>query len=109
MPATETIEVSVARLDERFNGFQEMFRGMADDQRRLTESYEELVKSNQRLGLVEADLVRLNESQNKLWAKYEIHERDHSKVTGHALYDIIKLFVAVIVGVMLAKFGIHLP
>ena len=106
---TEPIEVTVARLDERFNGFQEAFREMADDQRRLTNSYEKLVESNQRIGLVEADMVNMKESQKKLWEKFDAHEQAQNKVTGHALYDIIKLAIAVIAGIVLAKYGVHLP
>lgn len=108
-PAHESIEVTVARLDERFNGFQNAFEQMVDDQRRLTDSYEKLVQSNQRLALVETDLVNLKESQKKLWEKFDAHETAHSKVTGHALYDIIKLAIAVIVGVVAAKYGVQLP
>lgn len=108
-PAHESIEVTVARLDERFNGFQEAFKEMADDQRRLTDSYEKLVESNQRISLVETDLVNLKNSQNKLWEKFDAHELAQNKVTGHALYDIIKLAIAVIVGIVAAKYGVHLP
>ncbi len=108
-PPNEPIEVTVARLDERFNGFQEAFREMAADQRRLTDSYEELVKSNQRIGLVEGDVLNLRKSQDKLWEKFDEHEKAQSKVTTHALYDIIKLAIAVIVGVVAAKYGVHLP
>lgn len=38
----EPIEVTVARLDERFNGLQGVITEMAADQRRLTDSYEKL-------------------------------------------------------------------
>jgi hypothetical protein len=109
MSGTEPIEITVARLDERFKGFQEAFGQMVDDQRRLTDSYEKLVESNQRIGLVETDVVNLKDSQKKLWEKFDAHERAHAKITSHALYDILKLGIAVIAGAVLAKYGIHLP
>lgn len=107
--SAEPIEVTVARLDERFKSFQEAFGEMATDQRRLTNSYEKLVESNQRISLVEADLVTIKDSQKKIWEKFDAHELAHNKVTGHALYDIVKLSIAVIAGVVLAKYGVHLP
>ena len=107
--STEPIEVTVARLDERFKGFQEAFGEMANDQRRLTDAYEKLVTSNQRIGLVELDMVNLKSSTKELWRKFDAHEEAQSKVTGHALYDIIKLVIAVIVGVVLAKYGVRFP
>lgn len=110
MAATpEPIEVTVARLDERFNGFQQAVKEMADDQRRLTDSYEKLVESNQRISLIEADMVTVKDSHNKLWKKFEEHLEEHKRITGHALYDILKLAIAVLVGVVLAKYGVKLP
>lgn len=105
----EPIEITVARLDERFNGFQNAFEQMVDDQRRLTDSYEKLVQSNHRVSLVEADIVNLKDSNKAIWQKFDAHERAQSRITGHALYDILKLAVAVIAGVALAKYGIRLP
>ena len=107
-PSHEPIEVTVARLDERFNGFQEAFREMADDQRRLTDSYEKLVESNHRIGLVEADMVNVKDSQKKLWEKFDENERERRKLTTHAFYEILKLTLASLVGIVLAKYGVHL-
>ncbi len=106
---TEPIEVTVARLDERFKGFQEAFGEMATDQRRLTDAYEKLVANNQRIGLVEADMINLKSSTKDLWRKFDAHEEAQGKFTGHALYDIIKLMLAVVVGIVLTKYGVHFP
>ena len=106
--SAELIEVTVARLDERFRGFQEAFGEMAADQRRLTDSYEKLVESNQRISLVEADLVTVKDSHKKLWNEFEDHVKEQNKITWHALYDILKLGAAALAGVVLAKYGVHL-
>ena len=81
---------------------------MAADQRRLTDSYEKLVESNQRISLVEADMVTVKDSHKKLWEKFDEHVKEQNKITWHALYDIIKLAVAALAGVVLAKYGVHL-
>jgi hypothetical protein len=71
---TESIETTVARLDERFNGFSAILKQMAADQERMAASYEELVKSNQRLALIEADVVAAKASLAKLWEKSDALE-----------------------------------
>lgn len=105
---SEPLEVTVARLDERLNGFTETMKQMADDQRRLTDSYEKLVESNQRIALVETDLVNLKKSNETLWAKFDSHVQSQHRVTGHALFEIVKLLIALILGALAAKYGIHL-
>jgi hypothetical protein len=107
--ANEAIEVTVARLDERFRGFQDAFGQMVEDQRRLTDSYEKLVESNQRIGLVELDLVNLKSSNHELWLKFDAMAAAHAKVTGHVLYDVLKLTFAVLGGMVMSKLGFHLP
>ena len=105
---TENIEITVARLDERFKGFQTAFTEMATDQRRMAESYEELVKSNQRISLVESDLVALKESTKTLWAKHDAHVAAANNFTANALFRIIELIIAGVGSVVLAKYGVHL-
>lgn len=53
------LEVGVARLEERFSGLEAVMKQLADDQRRLTQSYAELVKSNERLAIMERDMDHL--------------------------------------------------
>ncbi len=111
MPAAtqEPIEVAFARLDERFDGFKEAFQELADNQRRLSDSYEKLVQGTQRIGLVEADLQALKKSNDTLWAKFDAHVESQSSFTGNALFEICKLGVAIILGALFAKYGIKLP
>lgn len=109
MAEREQIEVTVARLDERFNGLQGVIAEMAADQRRLTDSYEKLVENNQRVALLETDMVNLKDSNKKLWEKFDGYEAERRKLTSHAFYEIVKLVIAIIVGIVLAKYGIHLP
>ena len=71
---TESTETAVARLDERFNGFQTILKQMASDQDRMAASYEKLVESNQRVALIEADLVASKLSITKLWEKSDALE-----------------------------------
>jgi predicted nucleic acid-binding Zn-ribbon protein len=105
----EHIDVTIARLDERLRSFQEVLGEMAADQKMLTKSYGELVKSNERISLTEAAIKEMRDSQTKLWSKLDAHVEAHEKSKGSALYDIGKLVAAVAIGVILAKFGIHLP
>jgi hypothetical protein len=107
--AQESIEVSVARLDERLKGFQTIFEQMADDQRRMAESYEELVKSNQRLALVEAEVVSLKDGQKLLWTKYDQIESDAKKTRQKWLWKIAEIALTMAAGVIAMKvFGIHI-
>ena len=71
---SESTETAVARLDERFNGFQTILRQMATDQERMAASYEKLVESNHRVALIEADLVFAKNSIAKLWEKSDALE-----------------------------------
>ncbi len=109
MAEHELIEVAVARLDERFNGLQNVISEMASDQRRLTESYEKLVENNQRVGLLEADMLTVKDSNKKLWEKFDQYEAERRKLTSHALYEIVKLLIAIMLGMTLSRYGIHLP
>jgi hypothetical protein len=123
----ESIEVSVARLDERLKGFQAIFEQMADDQRRMAESYEELVKSNGRITLVEAEVVSMKAGQAQLWKKYdglqekydfmqdsisnkEIQKQmDDKKDSQKWLWEIAKIALSIAGGVIALKvFGIHI-
>lgn len=107
--AQESIEVSVARLDERLKGFQTIFEQMADDQRRMAESYEELVKSNQRIALLEAETVSLKQGQALLWQKYDGMEKESKKNNQKWLWEISKSAITIIAGVIALKvFGIHI-
>lgn len=101
----DDLHVKVARLDERYHAFTDALKQMADDQRRLTDSYEKLVESNQRIALVETDVMNHKASLAKLWEKWEEHEKEHKRITGHALYEIIKLTIAVAMGVLGANLG----
>ena len=107
MSSVDAIEITVARLDERLKGFQSAFSQIADDQRRMAESYEELVKSNQRISLVEAELVTLKKSTETLWMKFDAHEAITRKATGHVLFEGIKLVLVIVASIALAKYGVH--
>ena len=104
----DDLHVVVARLDERINAFTGTLKQMADDQSRLTDSYEKLVESNQRIALVETDVMNHKASLAKLWEKWEEHEREHKRITGHALYEVLKLTIAVAMGVLGAHIGMPL-
>lgn len=106
MTGNEPIEVTVARMDERFKAFQEAFVEMGKDMSRLTESYEELVKNNQRITILEANVATSEKSLALLWTKWDARERRESNDKSKLLYEIFKLSVAVIIGAVLAHFGV---
>lgn len=104
----ESIETTVARLDERFRGFQAAFNQMAEDQRRMAESYEKLVESNHRLALVEAEVVSMKEGQKMLWTKYDALAAQAGATAQKWLFEIGKVFVAAGAGLVAARmFGAH--
>jgi hypothetical protein len=115
---TENSDITLARLDERFKGFQAVVTQMADDMRRMTESYEKLVESNQRVGLVEKDIMELKSSQLKLWEKYDAlsaafyAERQRradeaAKKSSNWLGEIFKVVLTAAATITLFKMGIH--
>lgn len=116
--STESIETTVARLDERFRGFQAAFAQMADDQRRMAESYEKLVESNQRVALLEADLVAVKIQFGKLADKLDSIERAHVaseqrrteealKTSHHWMGELVRTGLTVAASVILYHFGVH--
>lgn len=117
--STESIETTVARLDERFRGFQAAFAQMADDQRRMAESYEKLVESNQRVALLEADLVAIKSQYSKLADKIDAIERAHVtseqrrteealKISNHWIGELVRTALTVAASVTLYHFGVHM-
>jgi hypothetical protein len=104
----EPMEITVARLDERFNGVQKIIVEMAKDQRRLTDSFEELAKSNERLSLVELNTMNTKMGLDKLWEKFENHEKAHINMATHALYDVAKLAVGITLALLFGKYGVHI-
>lgn len=105
----EKLDVALARLDERVKGFDAFIEQMANDLKRMATAYEELVRSNQRIGLLEYDLASVKDTQKKISEKFDSHELAHKKITGLALYDIVKLLIAIAVGVALEHYGVRLP
>lgn len=105
----ESIEVTVARLDERFKGFQEAFSEMASDMRRMTDSYEELVKSNQRVSILESEMLSLKKSNETLWTKLNAHVDGHASTNSSMLFGILKVAGLFLAGLVAAKFGVTLP
>lgn len=106
--AAENLDVTVARLDERVKGHDSFIEQIAEDLKRMATAYEELVKNNQRISLVEQEVINLKESQKTLWTKYDANEAAQKKVTGHVIYDIFKLGIAVGAGFLMHKLGIPL-
>lgn len=108
MTSHDDIPVIVARLDERLNSLTNAFTEMAEDQRRLTDSFEKLVESNQRMMLLEADMVTVKESTKKLWDKWEEEKKEKAKAASHVIFEMLKLIALVTVSVMASHLGIKL-
>jgi len=106
---TENLDVAVARLDERVKGFDSFIEQMANDIKRMANAYEDLVRSNQRIGLLEHDLANVKDAQKKLSEKFDAHESEQKKITGLVLYDVLKLIIAIAIGVALERYGVRLP
>ncbi|SDH06498.1 MULTISPECIES: hypothetical protein [unclassified Duganella] len=105
----ESIETTVARLDERFKGFQNLVVQMADDQRRMAESYEKLVENNSRVGLVEQEVIAVKESLRVIWTKLDAFADENTKSSQRWLWEIAKAVLAAGGAVLAAKlFGVHL-
>lgn len=105
----ESIETTVARLDERFKGFQNLVVQMAEDQRRMAESYEKLVENNSRVGLVEQEVISLKDSVRVIWTKLDALVEESSKSSQRWLWEIAKAVMAAGAAVLAAKlFGVHL-
>ncbi|MGO4379755.1 hypothetical protein [Pseudoduganella sp. RAF53_2] len=105
----ESIETTVARLDERFKGFQKFVMQMAEDQRRMAESYEKLVENNSKVGLVEQEVISLKESVRVIWTKLDAMTEESSKSSQLWLWEIAKATLTAGGAVLTAKlFGVHL-
>jgi hypothetical protein len=75
---------------------------------RVSESYEELVKNNQRIALVEVALATSEKSLALLWHKWDSKEKSESAEKSKILFEVLKLVGAVIIGGVLAHFGLRL-
>lgn len=105
----ESIETTVARLDERFKGFQNLVMQMAEDQRRMAESYEKLVENNSKVGLVEQEVISLKDSVRVIWTKLDALAEESSKSSQRWLWEIAKAILAAGSAMLAAKlFGVHL-
>ena len=104
----ESMEIAVARLDERLGGTQKLLAQIVDDQRRMASSYEKLVESGQRVSLVEADILYLKEGQKHLWIKVDALTAAPAKASEKWLWEIVKAALA-IAGTVIAFriFGVH--
>jgi hypothetical protein len=105
----ENIEVAVARIDERVTSHDSIIKDIATDLKSIARAYEELAKSNQRVSLLEQEVINLKDAHKELWKRLDANEKEQRKITIHAIYDFLKLAVAVGVGALLDKVGIHLP
>lgn len=104
----ESVEVTVARMGERFESLQ-------GDLRRLAESYEKLVESNERISLLERDVADYKEQLSALWKRYE---KVTDELTSHKLaggngakkmwYEVAKIGLSVFAGALAAAFGVRL-
>ncbi|AXT46340.1 hypothetical protein [Chromobacterium rhizoryzae] len=115
-PAAEPLEVTVARLDERFQGFQRTSVQMADDIRRMAESYEKLVESNERISLLEKDVAAHKDSIATLWNKHDalaaaIVERqtEQGQDAKKVLFKLLELALAAVIGGIAAHYGVPPP
>jgi len=107
-PEKESIETTVARLDERFKGIQTVFAQMAEDQRRMAESYEKLVESNHRVALLEAEVVSIKEGQKQLWIKHDALAAESKSSSQRWLWEICKVLLTVFVALVVYKAtGVH--
>lgn len=105
----ESIETTVARLDERFKGFQNLVMQMAEDQRRMAESYEKLVENNSRVGLVEQEVISLKDSLRVIWTKLDALAEESIKSSQRWLWEIAKATLTAGGAVLSAKLlGVHL-
>ena len=102
----DQLSILVARLDEKLNSFESGMERLAEDQARLSRSFEKLVESQERLALVENDILHLKTSNANLWQKVDAHEKDHKDTTGKALFEVLKIAGSLIVGVVVAKYGL---
>jgi len=104
----ESIETKVARLDERFLGFQNAFTQMAEDQRRMAESYEKLVESNHRTALLEVEVASIKEGQKQLWIKHDALAAESKSSSQRWLWEICKVLLTVFVAMVVYKAtGVH--
>jgi len=69
---SDSMEATVARLDERIKGISIFMEQLTKDQERVAAAYEKLVESNQRVALLEADMVSVKTGHAKLWEKYDV-------------------------------------
>ncbi|WP_283149027.1 hypothetical protein [Silvimonas soli] len=112
-PTTESTEVSLARLEERFQGLLKGNNQMADDLRRMAEAYERLVESGERIGLIEKDVTTHSDSIKKLWEKHDALAKTVSDIqlaSGKSyqalVWDGVKYIAFAVAGALLAHFGI---
>lgn len=115
-PAAEPLEVTVARLDERFQGFQRTSVQMADDIRRMAESYEKLVESNERISLLEKDVAAHKDSIATLWKKHDTlaaiivdRQTEQGQDAKKVLFKLLELALAAVIGGIAAHYGVTPP
>lgn len=94
MPTHEEHGITIARLDERM-------KAIAEDQTKLSESFEELAKSNQRIALVEQELVNIRRSQDALWSKLHGEDKRWFNAAARVGVEIIKLTIAIGAAILL--------
>ena len=105
----EQIEITMARLDERFQGFEKVVAQMAEDQKSLTLSYHRLVESNQRIALLENDALATRKSLDLLWKKFDDHIATNNKFTGKIFFEVLKLAGAGVAGWVASRYGVQIP
>lgn len=104
----EPIEVTVARLDERFQGFETVIKRLAEDQRGLTNAYIELVNQNAMLNVLENDVTELKRSNQKLWGVVDTMRSARENSMRWILAKVFEWFGLLAIGALAAHLGVKL-
>ncbi len=115
---TDPLAITVARLDERFKSISAFMEQLTADQKRMASAYEKLVESNQRIALLESDMITAKIERAKLWEKYDALDaacvsaeqkrtEEALKASNRWIGEVIKTLMTATVAVALYHFGYH--
>ena len=114
-PASESAEVTMARIEERMHGMQKDHGQLVKDVQRIAESFERLAESNERVALMEKDIATLIDNVKAIWKKQDaladaVNELQLAggKSAQRLLWEMVRYGAVGMLGAALAHFGIKL-
>lgn len=94
-----SVQVLLARLDERLQGYKVAFDQLVHDNRSLTDSFQELSENMHRISALESDVSTLKASEKK-------RSDDQEKARKAWVFEVLKTGLAACLALILFHFGV---